>query len=63
MKKTGKTIKDMIGLTVLSSLAVPTFAAIGSAGMGAIGGLTQSFVGLGIMGHSTKMAKGLFKKK
>jgi len=56
-------IKGMVGIVALAPLAGAALSGIGSAGMGAIGGATQSLVSVGFMGHAAKMsgASKLFK--
>ena len=58
-----KMIKGMVKLMVGVPLVGAVLSGIGGAGMGAIGGATQSLVSIGFMGHAIKEsgAKKLFK--
>jgi len=47
-------IKGMVKTVVGTSLIGTVLGGIGSAGMGAIGGVTQSLVSIGFMGHAIK---------
>lgn len=55
-------IKGMIGLVAAIPLGTHVMGAIGStaAMAGGIGKATQSFVGLGIMGHAAKIPQKMF---
>jgi len=49
-------IKGMIGIVALAPLAGAALGGLASAGMGAIGGATQSLVSVGFMGHAAKLS-------
>jgi hypothetical protein len=53
--------KDMLEIGVGATLMAPIQSMIGGAGMGAIGGATQSMVSLGFIGHTAGKIKGWFK--
>ncbi len=58
-----KAIKGMIGMSIIAPLSGSVLNSIGNSGMATgLRHATQSFVSLGVLGHSAKLAKGFFKK-
>lgn len=57
-------IKGMIGLVVATPIAGAAIGGIGGAltgGLAAIGGATQSLVGVGLLGQASKLSMGFLK--